>query len=186
MKQVKLFGGEEPVVLPRLEIAKAQVIAKQVATIIKPMCEKLEIVGSIRRQRPTVGDIDFVIASSDGGWSKIAQALKKTNVICAGKSLMKINYPCERTLFQVDFYRATVQTFGIQELIRTGSADHNMWLAGYSISKGFRLKYSEGLMKDEVAVAGETEESVFTALDLPCPEPQIREIADGNPVWLKT
>jgi DNA polymerase (family 10) len=186
MKQVKLFGEEEPIVLPRLELAKAQVLSKQVETIIKPFCDKLEVVGSIRRQKPTVGDIDFVVAGTDCGWSKIVQALKKTNVICAGKSLMKIHYPCERTLFQVDFYRATVQTFGIQELIRTGSADHNMWLAGYSISKGFRLKYSEGLMKDEVAVAGETEESVFTALDLPCPEPQIREIADGNPVWLKT
>ena len=96
-----------------------------------------------------------------------------------------MNYPCEDTLFQIDFYRATEQTFGIQELIRTGSADHNMWLAGNAITKGFRLKYSEGLVKDEVAVAGETEESVFTALDLPCPEPQLREIIDGKPVWLK-
>ena len=61
-----------------------------------------------------------------------------------------------------------------------------MWLASYALSKGFRLKYSEGLIKDEVTVAGESEESVFTALGLQCPEPPLREIFDGKPVWLKT
>lgn len=186
MKQVKLFGEKEPVVSPRLELAKAQIIAKQVETIIKPLCDKLEVVGSIRRQKPTVGDVDFVVVATDSCWSKIVQALRKAMVICAGKSVIKMHYPSENILFQVDFYRAAAQTFGIQELIRTGSADHNMWLAGCAISQGFRLKYSEGLLRDEVVVAGETEESVFTALGLQNPEPQLREVIDGKPAWLKT
>ena len=92
----------------------------------------------------------------------------------------------ENNLFQVDFYRATEQTFGIQELIRTGSADHNMWLASYALSKGFRLKYSEGLLKDKTVVAGETEESVFEGLGLQTPKPEEREIINNKPVWLKT
>jgi DNA polymerase/3'-5' exonuclease PolX len=58
-----------------------------------------------------------------------------------------------------------------------------MWLAGYAITKRYRLKCSVGLMKDDVALAGETEESVFSALDLPCSEPQQREIIEGKPVW---
>ncbi len=186
MKQVKLFGDEEPAVLPRLELANAQIIAKQVETIIKPLCDELEIVGSIRRKRPIVGDVDFVVVATDSCWGKIVQALRRARVICAGKSVIKIQYPYENSLFQVDFYRATTQTFGIQELIRTGSADHNMWLAGCAISKGFRLKYSEGLLKDEIVVTGETEESVFTALGLPCPDPQFRELVGDKPVWLKT
>ncbi len=61
-----------------------------------------------------------------------------------------------------------------------------MWLAGYALSKGYRLKYSEGLMKEEATLAGETEESVFSALDLPCPEPQKREVLDGKPIWLQS
>ena len=185
MKQAKLFGGEEPDVLPRLELAKAQILAKQVESIVKPLCDKIEIVGSVRREKPVVGDVDFVIVANEGCWYKIVQALRKANVICAGKSMIKILHPCENILFQVDFYRATEQTFGIQEVVRTGSADHNMWLAGYALSKGSRLKYSEGLMKDKVALAGKTEESVFTALGLQCPKPQLREIADGKPVWVK-
>jgi hypothetical protein len=42
------------------------------------------------------------------------------------------------------------------------------------------------LIKDKVAVAGETEESVFTALGLQSPEPQLGEISERKPVWLKT
>jgi DNA polymerase (family X) len=185
VKQVKLFGEEEPVVLPRLELAKAQILANQVESVVKPLCCKLEVVGSIRRQKPTVGDVDFVAVATDGCWSKITQALKKNRVICGGKSVIKILNPCGNVLFQIDFYRATEKTFGIHKIIRTGSADHNMWLAGYANSKGFKLKYSEGLMKEDIVVAGETEESVFNALGLLCPEPQLREVVDGTPAWQK-
>jgi len=94
--------------------------------------------------------------------------------------------PCQNGLFQVDFYRAKPSTFGIHLLIRTGSADHNMWLAGYAISKGMRLKYSEGLLKDAAPIAGEDEKGVFSALGLPCPLPSEREVADNKPVWMKT
>ena len=39
-------------------------------------------------------------------------------------------------------------------------------------------------IKDDAAVAGETEQGVFAALDLPCPLPSEREIVEGKPVWL--
>jgi hypothetical protein len=84
----------------------------------------------------------------------------------------------------VDFYRAKPSTFGIHLLIRTGSAEHNMWLAGYAISQGMRLKYSEGLIKENSVIAGEHEKGVFEALGLPCPIPAQREIVDNKPSWM--
>ena len=185
MKQVKLFGSdEEPKVLTSLEHAKAEAVALQVQATITPLCDRLEIVGSIRRKKPQVGDCDFVILATDGNWAKIVQTLRRSKIICSGPSLTKVNFPVEGGLFQVDFYRATPQTFGIQLLVRTGSAEHNMWLAGYAISKGMRIKYSEGLIKDSVVIAGETEKGVFEALGLPYPLPSEREIIDGKPVWM--
>jgi DNA polymerase (family 10) len=83
----------------------------------------------------------------------------------------------------VDFYRAEPSTFGILLLIRTGSAEHNIWLAGLAHSKGFQLKYSSGLMKDNISFAGETEESVFSALGLPCIVPTLREVEERKPKW---
>ncbi|HLN88822.1 MAG TPA: hypothetical protein VK253_02040 [Candidatus Binatia bacterium] len=187
MKQAKLFGSEEQIkVLTSLELAKAEIIAKQVEDLIKPLCDKFKIVGSIRRKRPIIGDCDFVVKATDANWSKICNALKKSQVICTGSIVIKVNVPFEGNLFQVDFYRAHDNNFGIQELIRTGSAEHNTWLASYAISKGYRLKYSDGLVKDGQVVAGKTEESVFSALGLPCKKPEDREIVNGKPVWLKT
>jgi len=185
MKQAKLFGSDpDPVVFCSLERAKAESVAHQVEETIKPLCDRLKIVGSIRRKKSQVGDCDFVVLATDSNWNKVLPALRKSKVICQGPGLIKLNYPVEGGFFQVDFYRATPQTFGIQELIRTGSADHNMWLAGYAQSKGFRLKYSLGLIKDSAALAGETEESVFSALGLPYPEPEQREVVNGKPTWL--
>jgi DNA polymerase/3'-5' exonuclease PolX len=148
----------------------------------------IEVAGSIRRQRPKVHDVDFVVvAKSDSDWQRINEVLKrrlKAKSNCAGNQLIKAYVPCLNGFFQVDFYRAKLSTFGIHMLIRTGSAQHNCWLAGHAISNGMRLKYSEGLIKDNVPIAGEDEKGVFSALVLPYPLPVEREIVEGKPVWM--
>jgi len=188
MKQAKLFQQDEPELLPELDFDSALALANRIKNFVKVHCDKVEVVGSIRRQRPKIHDVDFVVATpNDAEWLKISAELKrmKAQTSCAGKAVIKVYLPCNNGLFQVDFYRAKPSTFGINQLIRTGSADHNMWLASYAISKGMRIKYSEGLVKDGVVVAGETEEGVFEALGLTCPVPSEREIVDGKPVWQK-
>jgi DNA polymerase (family 10) len=186
MKQAKLFGSDEELkVLGSFEYAKAKAVALQVEEVIKPLCDRFEIVGSVRRKKAMVGDCDFVVVATDANWAKIVSTIKKAQVICAGPNVTKLNVPYENCLFQVDFYRAKLKNFGIQMLVRTGSAGHNMWLASYALSTGFRLKYGDGLLKDRVVVAGESEEGVFAALDLPFPGPEQREVVEGKPAWMK-
>ena len=184
-KQTKLFGEPEPPVLVKLELLRAQALAARIEALVKPYCDRLQLVGSIRRQKLMVGDIDFVAVATDTNWKKIGQVFKKSQLICAGNAVIKLKFPCENKLFQCDFYRATEETFGIHTIIRTGSAEHNMWLAAHAISKGMRLKYSQGLLQDETAVAGADEKGVFEALGLARPEPEKREILDGKPIWLQ-
>src|SRR5665647_283792 len=186
-KQSTLFPENEVPLLMELDLGDAEKTANQIRTIVCAHCVKIEIAGSIRRQKPVVHDIDFVVvAKSDFEWLKISEELRrlKAKPNCQGKSVIKAFLPCHSGLFQVDFYRAISSTFGIHLLVRTGSAEHNMWLAGCAISKGMRIKYSEGLIKDGVAVAGETEQGVFDVLGLPCPLPSELEILDGKPVWM--
>jgi DNA polymerase (family X) len=186
-KQSTLFPENEAPVLAELDLIDAKKTANQVKCLVLTHCDKIEIAGSIRRQKPKVHDIDFVVvAKSDCEWQKISQELKrlKAKPNCQGNSIIKAFLPCHSGLFQVDFYRAKPSTFGIHLLVRTGSAEHNVWLAGYAISKGMRIKYSEGLIKEGVAVAGETEQGVFEALGLPYPLPSEREIVDSKPVWM--
>ena len=186
-KQSTLFPQDAVKIIAELDLKEAERTAAQVKSTVECQCELIEVAGSIRRQKPKIHDIDFVVvAKSDAEWQKINEKLKqlKAKPNCAGNSVIKAFVPCQDGLFQVDFYRAKPSTFGIHLLVRTGSADHNMWLAGHAFSKGMRLKYSEGLIKDGVAIAGETEQGVFEALGLPCPLPSEREIVDGKPVWM--
>ena len=173
-KQATLFPQDAVKILTELYLEEAQKTAAQVKAAVETQCEFIEVAGSLRRQKSKVHDIDFVVVTkSDGDWLKINEKLKqlKAKPNCSGNSVIKVFVPCQDGFFQVDFYRAKPSTFGIHLLVRTGSAEHNMWLAGYAISKGMRIRYSEGLIKDGVAIAGETEQGVFEALGLPihCP-----------------
>ena len=186
-KQVTLFPQDAVKIIAELDLTEAKKTAAQVKATVEAHCELLEVAGSIRRQKSKVHDIDFVVvAKSDADWQKINDKLKqlKAKPNCSGNSVIKAFVPCENGFFQVDFYRAKPSTFGILLLVRTGSAEHNMWLAGCAISKGMRVKYSEGLIKEGVVVAGETEQGVFEALGLPYPLPSEREIVDSKPVWM--
>ena len=186
-KQSTLFPQNESPVLAELDLQETQSLADQVKAAVEALCDRIEVAGSIRRQKLKVHDIDFVVvAKSDAQWLKINEKLKhlKAKPNCSGNSVIKAFVHCENGFFQVDFYRAKPSTFGIRMLVRTGSADHNVWLAGYAISKGMRIKYSEGLIKEGSVIAGETEKGVFEALGLPYPLPSEREIMNGKPVWL--
>ena len=187
-KQSTLFPEDPAKIIAELDLREAERLADQLKAAVEAHCSRIEVAGSIRRQKTKVHDIDFVVVTkNDAEWQKINEKLKqlKAKPNCSGNSLTKAFLPCHNGLFQVDFYRAKPATFGIHLLIRTGSADHNMWLAGYAISKGTRLKYSEGLIKEGTAIAGEDEKGVFDALGLPCPLPTEREIVDNKPVWMK-
>jgi len=186
-KQSTLFPQDAVKIVAELDLEEAEKTVTVVKASVISLCAQIEIAGSIRRRKPKIHDIDFVVvAKSNEDWKKINEKLKqlKAQPNCAGDSVIKAFVPCAEGLFQVDFYRAQPSTFGIHLLVRTGSADHNMWLAGCAISKGMRIKYSEGLIKDGVAVAGETEQGVFEALNLPYPLPTQREVVEGKPVWM--
>ena len=186
-KQSTLFNETEPTVLAELHLEEADKLAEAIKAAVKAHCEKIEVAGSIRRQKPKVHDIDFVVvAKNDSDWKAINEVLRrlKAKPNCSGNQLIKSYVPIQNGLFQVDFYRAKPETFGIHLLVRTGSAEHNCWLAGYAISKGMRLKYSEGLIQNGKPIAGEDEKSVFEALALPFPQPTQREIIDNKPAWL--
>lgn len=186
-RQSTLFPQDDVPVIAELDLKEAEKAATQIKSAVSPYCDKIEVAGSIRRQKAKVHDIDFVVATkTDTEWRRISEELRrlKAKPSCAGNSVIKALLPCRSGLFQVDFYRAKPSTFGILLLVRTGSAEHNVWLASYARSKGMRIKYSEGLLKEDKVVAGEDEQGIFAALGLPYPLPPQREVGDNTPVWM--
>jgi DNA polymerase/3'-5' exonuclease PolX len=100
----------------------------------KVYAKELNQLAAIDARKAKVHDIDFVVPPSDKNWKEMVQVLKrsKATISCAGNAVIKALYPYDKMLFKVDFYRAKPSTFGI-----TGSAEHNMWLAGMLFQRVF-------------------------------------------------
>jgi hypothetical protein len=46
----------------RIPLARARIIAGEVLDLLSPVCERIEIAGSVRREKATVGDIEILCA----------------------------------------------------------------------------------------------------------------------------
>ncbi|MBA7669483.1 hypothetical protein ES703_77614 [subsurface metagenome] len=67
------------------------------------------------------------------------------------------------------------ETWATLLLIRTGSKESNIRLATLAQKKGWRLKANgEGLFNEGQRIAGDTEESIYEALELPYQRPEER------------
>lgn len=158
-----------------MRLEQARLIAERVMETLSPCYEKIEVVGSIRREKPLVHDIDIVMIPKPG------HDLVLSSLLCGmgslevdGPKIKRLRLPREN--IAVDIYLATPAAWATLLLIRTGSAESNMRLAALAKTKGWHLKASgEGLLdEDGKRIAGDTEESIFEALGIPYEEPHER------------
>jgi len=171
-------------VLRGLDRVEIEPLASKIVSTISPFCIRAEVAGSIRRCKSTVNDIDIVVQPKPQSWIQVIKEIRrKFDAITEkqGEKLATLYVPFEskqgQGYVEVDLYRASEGTWGILLLIRTGSAEHNIYLANLAIRKGYHLAYSKGLLneRDEV-VASKTEEEVFQALGLDYKSPEDREM----------
>ena len=161
-----------------MELEKAKVIADDILTQLRPYCDKIAVVGSIRRKKSWERDIDIVcIPDNQGQFVYALQTLGRIKV--GGQKLIR----CELQGISLDVYIATPETWSTLLLIRTGSAAHNIKLCTLAKRNGMKLHADgSGLFKIEaqgcegieVRIAGDTETSIFEALGLPYVAPERR------------
>ncbi|GAH82255.1 unnamed protein product [marine sediment metagenome] len=156
-----------------MELARAQKIADDVVKRLSPYCQpkRIKVVGSVRRLKPTVKDVDFVLIPSDP-WNLSFQITGLGSVKLKGDKLKRVNY----NGVQVDLYYASEETWATLLLIRTGSKENNIRLATLAKKRGWRLAASgDGLFNEKgERIAGDSEESIYLALGLPYQEPEER------------
>jgi len=133
----------------------------------------LEVAGSFRRKRETVGDLDVVVSATD--YEPCMRQLKSfaevTRVLLSGET--KITVVLKSGL-QVDLRVVPADSFGAALLYSTGSKAHNIHLR--RIAQGMGLLLNEyGLFRDKEMVAGKSEEEVYKVLKLPWIAPELRE-----------
>ena len=159
-----------------MKLEEAKLIAERVKSTLALYCDRIEIAGSIRRQKPIVNDIDLVIIEKPDAVLNLTTALFTMGVL-------KINGPDIKRLYlpndniTIDIYIATPLNWSTLSLIRTGSKENNIRLCSLARRKGWHLEASGGGLCDEDGnrIAGETEESIYQALGFPI-ESQRREM----------
>lgn len=155
-------------------LERADSIAEAVIKRLSPYCQRIVVAGSVRRRKPRVKDIDFVLIASDA-WNlhqEILGLCRPFPVKMSGNKLSRVMMGD----VQLDFYFATPETWATLLLIRTGSVENNIRLCSTAKKRGWHLSASGDGLFDQNGnrVAGDTEESIFQALRYPYQPPERR------------
>jgi DNA polymerase (family 10) len=152
-----------------MRLGQAEKLAEQFIHEIAVYCEKIKIVGSIRRRKTECRDIDLVLlAKPEQLWNFTFKLKKISKIMVDGKQVKRVIYKGK----QFDLYFATPETWGALVLIRTGSMAHNIMLSRRALDLGMRLTH-HGLVKNGLTIAT-TEQAIFEALDLTYVPPEER------------
>ncbi|TVP58358.1 MAG: DNA polymerase/3'-5' exonuclease PolX [Gemmatimonadales bacterium] len=155
-----------------------------------PELERLEVAGSYRRGKETVGDLDLLALCDGGeddrqalmdrftGYSEVDRV--EMSGATRGSVVLRSGLPIDLRILGRSDYGAALHYF-------TGSKEHNVELRKRAQRRGLKVseygvfRVPEGTDADRMEpgegerVAGETEEEVFAAVDLPWIPPALRE-----------
>jgi DNA polymerase (family 10) len=176
--EVKIIAGIETLGRrsKRVSIGRAWPFAQELLAFLRviPGVNAVELGGSLRRMRSTVGDIDILAAANDS--SSVMEAfISRIDVRrVLGKGETKASVEFNHGL-QAQLWVHPPEHWGTALIYATGSKDHNVRLREYAIKKGFSL--SEHALKRENGseVFCVDEESVYKILGLAWIAPELRE-----------
>ncbi len=169
-EEKRKHGGKE-----RIKLFRAEQIAENYREYLEKYeeAEKVQIAGSYRRRRETVGDLDIlaVCGKETGLMDHFVEYEDVVKIISKGKTKSSVLL---RTGLQVDLRVIQPESYGAALLYFTGSKDHN--IAVRKIGVGKNLKINEyGVFKGDKRIAGKTESEVYKTVGLPYIEPELRE-----------
>ena len=139
--------------------------------------ERLELAGSYRRGKETVGDLDVLVVSRDVAavMDRFGQFPTVAQVIGRGETKMSVR---TESGFQVDLRVVPAESFGAALQYFTGSKEHNVVLRGRAKQRGLKIN-EYGVFRidgeQETYVAGAEEADVYATLGLPVFPPELRE-----------
>ncbi len=134
---------------------------------------RMEVCGSFRRMKETVGDLDILVeGENEGIIQKFVKFPYFDRVLAAGKT--KASVIESSTKIQIDLRLVPGNSFGSALQYFTGSKAHNVKIRGIAKSKGLKLN-EYGLFKGEKQLAGKDEKKVYKTLGMDWIPPEMRE-----------
>lgn len=184
-----------------MQLQTASKLAEKILATMRPFCQRAEIAGSIRREKPEVKDIEIVAIPAYGQpkdlfgeepanllyeWAIQMQREGRIQWIKPGTSEI-IPWPVKadgrywRGLvvkggIKLDLFLTTPETWGATYLIRTGSSEFNVRIVG-EMARRAGIQFAEGKLRDSNWKPLPTPEEidVFNALGLDYIEPKDRK-----------
>ncbi len=159
---------------------------KQILERLKTLkeVERINVAGSVRRMKETIGDVDILVLSRNPEkvmdffvslpdvekiWSKGTTRSSIRICSCPGIFGMGI-----KQSFDVDLRVVPKKSYGSALQYFTGSKEHNIATRKIAISKGLKLN-EYGIFRNKKMITGETEEKVYKALGMDWILPELRE-----------
>ncbi len=140
-----------------------------------PAVAKVEVAGSFRRGKETVGDLDILVSSKQP--DKVMDAFVSLpdvkDVLAKGTTKSSIRLS---NGMQVDLRVVKDSEWGSALLYFIGNKDHNVELRKLALSKGYTLnEYGLFTLRGKKWIAGKTQEDIYRKLGLAYIEPELRE-----------
>lgn len=160
-------------------------VAQELERALAPYCERTLIAGSLRRQKPEIGDIELVVMPKlEVELDMFGQPSGSHSLLDDGLALLRTEgYTKNGAKFKqfvyegapVDLFITSPETWACVATIRTGSADFTHWLVTARRSGGgcpSHLSFKDGrLMNGSRPVVTPDERDLFEALGQPWIEP---------------
>jgi len=160
----------------RMLLGRAQPLAQDLIERLRAsgFFERLEVAGSLRRGRETIGDLDLLAIAEDAaaaaeafvGLSDVEEVLahgeKKSSVRVSGG-------------VQIDLRIVPTDSFGAALQYFTGSKDHNVSLRKWAVARDWKLNEYGLFDSNGKQLAGPEEAEVYECLGLQFIPPELRE-----------
>lgn len=161
----------------RMLINKANALSEDILGYFKKdkNIQKIEISGSLRRMKETIGDIDILAISNneEETMKKFRNMSRVSKVVVKGKKKTSVIFDKK---IQVDLRLISKDSFGSALQYFTGSKAHNIALRKIASKKNYKLsEYGLYSTKNNKKVSGKTEKEVYKKLGLTWIPPELRE-----------
>jgi DNA polymerase (family 10) len=159
----------------RFQLVEAKVFADAVVRHLKETRQiaQIEVAGSYRRHKETVGDLDVLVTCKqpDAAMDRLRQFEPVAEVLARGDTKMSVRL---RNGLQLDLRVVPDESFGSALQYFTGSKEHSIVLRRMAQERGLKIN-EYGVFRGATRIAGRTEEEVYESVGLPWIAPELRE-----------
>lgn len=138
-----------------------------------PGVTRVEIAGSFRRCKETVGDLDILVCARSGAdvGERLAEYPEVEQTLARGPTKTSVRL---RSGIQVDLRVLPERSFGAGLHYFTGSKAHNIAVRRLGQQRGLKIN-EYGVFRGSRRIGGREEADVFQAVGLPLIAPELRE-----------